>query len=211
MLKLNQKGLFIFDFDGVLVDSVQVKTQAFASLYQNFGEDVVNKVTEYHLGNGGMSRFEKFRYYHQYILGLTIDDDLVEEMSQKFSKLVVDKIVSSKEINGVTEFLENCMDRGVVCCVNSATPEDELVRIIRLRNWSKYFQFIFGSPSSKFKNSEKILSKTNICRTVAVFFGDDVNDFNAAKASNIDFIGINYSAKNKTNPDQYVDFSQIEF
>ena len=50
----------IFDFDGVIAESVNVKTEAFASLYEPYGKDVVNKVEQHHLANGGVSRFEKF-------------------------------------------------------------------------------------------------------------------------------------------------------
>ena len=38
------KGI-IFDFDGVIAESVEVKTDAFANLYQPYGDNVVNKVS----------------------------------------------------------------------------------------------------------------------------------------------------------------------
>ena len=34
----------IFDFDGVLVDSVNIKGLAFAKIYQSYGDDIVKKV-----------------------------------------------------------------------------------------------------------------------------------------------------------------------
>ena len=37
------KGI-IFDFDGVIAESVQVKTDAFSSIYKPYGKDVVDKV-----------------------------------------------------------------------------------------------------------------------------------------------------------------------
>ena len=50
-----------FDFDGVLVESVDVKTKAYARLFEEYGEGVVSRVVDYHLTNGGVSRFVKFR------------------------------------------------------------------------------------------------------------------------------------------------------
>jgi len=44
----------IFDFDGVLVESGDLKTRAFADLYQSYGETVVSKVVRYHSLNGGL-------------------------------------------------------------------------------------------------------------------------------------------------------------
>ncbi|MBT7899475.1 MAG: HAD hydrolase-like protein, partial [Candidatus Marinimicrobia bacterium] len=58
------KGI-IFDFDGVIADSVQVKTDAFASLYEQYGDNIVTKVIEHHEANGGMSRFKKIKLYHE--------------------------------------------------------------------------------------------------------------------------------------------------
>ena len=60
------KGI-IFDFDGVVAESVQVKTDAFAYLYASHGKKIVSKVTEHHELNGGMSRFEKIKYYHKFL------------------------------------------------------------------------------------------------------------------------------------------------
>ena len=57
------KGI-IFDFDGVIAESVQVKSDAFAELYKPYGTEIVKKVVEHHEANGGMSRYEKIRFYH---------------------------------------------------------------------------------------------------------------------------------------------------
>ena len=209
MHNVSKKNIYIFDFDGVLADSVQVKTQAFKDLYQAYGNDIVHKVIEHHENNGGMSRFDKFRYYHQDFLGIVIDDSEVKSLSLKFSRLVVDKVVSSNEIKGAINFLEYCRKNKIICAVNSATPEDELKKIIQLRKLEKYFQFTYGSPSSKVENIEKILNKTRLDRSSAVFFGDAENDFYAAKLSGIDFIGINYLGKNKEKLDAHDNFSEL--
>jgi len=42
-----------FDFDGVLAESVGVKTKAYARLFEEHGEGVVSRVVDYHLKNGG--------------------------------------------------------------------------------------------------------------------------------------------------------------
>ena len=55
----------IFDYDGTIADSINIKTEAFAELYQPYGETIVNKVVEYHLKNGGTSRFDKIKFFHK--------------------------------------------------------------------------------------------------------------------------------------------------
>ena len=47
-MKATDWQAIIFDFDGVLVESVDIKTQAFAGLYQSYGETIVGKVVRYH-------------------------------------------------------------------------------------------------------------------------------------------------------------------
>jgi len=51
---IDSKKLLIFDFDGVLADSVEVKTEAFALLYKPYGQKVVEKVVSHHRDNGGI-------------------------------------------------------------------------------------------------------------------------------------------------------------
>ena len=65
------KGI-IFDFDGVIVESIQVKTDAFANMYNKYGKSVINKVVNHHESNGGMSRYEKIKYYHNNFLNKEI-------------------------------------------------------------------------------------------------------------------------------------------
>ena len=55
----------IFDFDGIILESIDVKTEAFKKLYQPFGSSISNKVVENHLANGGISRYEKIKIYHK--------------------------------------------------------------------------------------------------------------------------------------------------
>lgn len=44
--------VLIYDFDGVICDSVGLKTDAFVELYWNESERIQNLVREYHLANG---------------------------------------------------------------------------------------------------------------------------------------------------------------
>ena len=80
----------IFDFDGVLAESVQIKTQAFYSLYVRYGKEIADQVVIHHKENGGMSRFEKFSYYHKTFLGIDLSKNDVQILSADFSKLVID-------------------------------------------------------------------------------------------------------------------------
>ena len=92
--KIDKYEAFFFDFDGVIVDSINIKTDAFAELYKPFGEEVISKVVSHHVSHGGMSRFEKFRYYHENFINKKISESEMMELAQKFSDLVVGKVLS---------------------------------------------------------------------------------------------------------------------
>ena len=192
-LNFSSKRLFIFDFDGVLVDSNNIKALAFAEIYRVYGDDIVNMVVEHHTKNGGMKREDKFKYYHEKFLGTKITQKEVIKLSDYFSNLVFNKIISCDDIEGVSQILNYCIQNKIICAIASATPETELKKIVSQRAWSEVFQYIYGSPHSKVKIINKILRKASMSKEEVVFFGDSINDFDAARECMIDFIGINYS------------------
>ena len=99
------KGI-IFDFDGVIAESVKVKTEAFAELYSPYGKGIVKKVVEHHKANGGISRFEKFKLYHKLFLNTDLTSSDIDQMSNKFSFLVVSKVISCPYVPGVMDFIK---------------------------------------------------------------------------------------------------------
>lgn len=201
--------MYIFDFDGVLVNSVNVKTEAFAEMYRTFGDDVVKKVVDHHLLNGGISRYEKFRYYHSDILGIPTSNNKIKELSIQFSKLVVRKVIEAEEIEGVSELLQHCAKEKIVCAINSATPLKELKYVIYQRGWGLCFQHVFGSPPTKISNMMSIIEAAGKSMEESIFFGDAINDYAAAKEIGIDFVGINYSSVLKKNILCFKNFSDF--
>ena len=129
----------VIDFDGTLVDSADVKTRAFGELYQPYGAEIVEKVVAYHRLKQGVSRFEKFRFWQESLLGEVYTSEKGEELSQIFSKLVLDRVVISPYMLGVETFLEENYKRRSLF-VASATPEAELQEIISRRGMEGYFQ-----------------------------------------------------------------------
>ncbi|MDD1661933.1 MAG: HAD family hydrolase, partial [Methanomicrobiales archaeon] len=57
----------LLDFDGVILESVEVKTRAFRELF-SFRPDHVGEIVAYHMRNTGVSRFDKFRHIYREIL-----------------------------------------------------------------------------------------------------------------------------------------------
>lgn len=179
------KNIF-FDFDGVLAESVHVKTEAFYKMYLPYGETIANKVLEYHKEHGGISRYEKFKIWHQEHLGQTIDDDQMQALAQQFSDLVVQGVIDSSEVKGASYFLKKYQSK-LRYWVITGTPTTEIERIIKARNMDGYFEGLHGSPEKKPYWTEYLLKKYDLKRAETLFLGDATTDYKAAQHSDLLF------------------------
>ena len=177
----------IFDFDGVIAESVQVKTDAFTEIYRPYGQDVVRKVVEHHKVHGGVSRFEKFKLYHKEFLGIDLTEQEIKEIAKKFSNLVVDKVISAPYVKGAYEFISK-QYKVFDLFVSSATPRDEILKIVKARGLLKFFKGVYGSPEKKDEHVHKIMNRNNYNKSELVFVGDASSDRDAARVNNIGFI-----------------------
>ncbi|MBN1186619.1 MAG: HAD family hydrolase [Bacteroidales bacterium] len=176
----------LFDFDGVLAESVNVKTQAFRKLYEPFGEEIANKVVEHHLKNGGVSRFEKFKIYHSWV-GYCISEKEVKDLSDKFSEMVLKGVINAPEVKGTYEFLNNYYLKYNLWII-SGTPTEEMKAIVKERGLEKYFKEIYGSPKKKYEWTEYVINKNSLIRSETVLIGDAKSDHEASLHSDLHYI-----------------------
>ncbi len=181
-----RKKIIFFDFDGTLVESADIKTEAFRELFSPFGKEIQDKVVKHHIENGGIPRSIKLKHYYTKFVGKEIKEDELTKLEKMFSDMVVEKIIKSKFVEGAIEFLKRNyedMDLYVV----SGTPQKELEFIIKEKKIIKYFMGIYGHPFSKDEVIKKLLQKYD--KKKALFIGDSMSDFRAAKETGIEFIG----------------------
>lgn len=181
--------IIIFDFDGVICDSVNVKTDAFVELYSGYSTAVQNEVKKYHMQNGGVSRFEKIKYFQSELLGLTVSEESLKVIADRFADLVKEKVIASPYIKGAKEFLEKHAG-GCLQFICTGTPEFEILEIIKRRKLLGLFKSIYGSPKSKTEIIHQILDQTKSSPEECIFFGDAMTDYKAAKSYNIPFVGL---------------------
>lgn len=187
---INQKSVFVFDFDGVLVDSVQIKAEAFAELYSPYGSDITDQVVTHHLANGGMSRYEKLNFYHTVLLGMRKGEFNLDKLINQFSEIVVDKVIACPEIPGAEKFIKEKYSQHKLY-INSATPQDEIRQIILARGLNGYFDSVLGSPATKSENLAHIrLLNRGLPHSQFLFFGDALSDLEAAHKNDFQFIGV---------------------
>jgi phosphoglycolate phosphatase-like HAD superfamily hydrolase len=199
---MNRFKAIIFDYDGVIAESVNVKTDAFAEIYKPYGQDVVNKVIRHHEANGGISRFDKFRIYHNEYLGLEIGQSMVDELANQFSELVLQKVIDAPYVQGAFEYISSnyC---NYDFYISTGTPTSEIEIILQRKGLRKYFKSVFGSPEKKEIHVNKILDTNNYNKREIVFIGDAITDRDAARINGIEFIG-RYTTTDEIKLEKYL-------
>ena len=178
----------IFDFDGVLVESNDIRFNGFRKLFKNFPQEQVEKLVTYAKANGGISRYKKIAYFFSEIRQEPISDESVNKWADQFSKLVEQEIVEAQSVEGSLEFLEKYVDQ-LDFAIVSGSDQKELRRICRKRHIDHFFKSILGSPVEKKDNIAALLSNLNWQHDKSLYVGDSKNDLEAARANSLDFVG----------------------
>ncbi|MFP4573949.1 MAG: HAD family hydrolase [Desulfobacterales bacterium] len=185
-----QYQAIFFDFDGVILDSVHVKTEAFAAMFRPYGPDIEKAVVDYHLANGGVSRFKKFEYYYTQLLNKPIDQETLDALGHEFNRLVLGKVLESSFIPGAMETLEKLKKNAVPAFVASGTPDEEIKLIVEKKGLSSYFLEVHGSPRKKDQIISDIAGRYNFDLPGCLFIGDAMTDYEAAFKCGTKFLGI---------------------
>jgi len=184
--KLEDFDFIFWDFDGVLKESVEVKSDAFERLFSPFGKEVSKKVRVHHEANGGMSRFKKLPIYLEWA-DQVVTQHLIDEYLISFSYLTKQKVIESKWVPGAFEYLEHYSNKKIFFLVTS-TPQKEIEDIISSLQIIKYFRKVTGSPVSKIEAIKIILEEFLIQSDRAVMIGDSTSDYEAAIENNLNFV-----------------------
>lgn len=180
---------WFFDFDGVVVDSVGVKTEAFRILFEPYGSEILSQVLEHHRLNGGISRIDKIQYSHTHFVGTPLSETELANWGRKYSDLVVDRVIGAPWIRGAHEFLDEMHGRCRIFLI-SGTPEDELKQVVEARGITHYFDEILGSPIRKPAHIRALLSDYQLPPHSCVYVGDALTDYHAARETGLHFLGI---------------------
>lgn len=177
----------LFDFDGVILDSLDVKTQAFYDMYLPYGKDIAERVKMHHLNNGGISRFEKFKLYHEEWLGIPTDESKIYELANEFSRRVFQGVVNAPEVEGIRTFLDTAIHKYRMWVI-TGTPTNEIREIVKAIKLETYFVACYGSPEKKTYWTAKILQEEGLNPKEVVFIGDALADYEAALTNHTHFV-----------------------
>src|SRR3989338_7182699 len=117
----------IFDFDGVIAESVEVKIDAFRRIFEDYPQHL-DQILAYHTANGGISRYVKFDYIYKEILNKPLNQDQSRQLGDRFTQYALEEVVRAPLVAGAKEFLEK-YHQTIKLFIVSGTPQDEMLLI----------------------------------------------------------------------------------
>lgn len=191
MINFSKYNCLLWDFDGVLMDSMPVRDEGFKHVLAQYPKEQVDQLMAYHRVNGGLSRYVKFRYFFEVIRKESITEEQVLAMAAEFST-VMKRLLLNEQL-----LIQDSLDfvrrkyRDVPMHIVSGSDGAELNMICRSLKLDHYFVSIHGSPTPKTQLVAEVLAKHQYAPGNAVLIGDSINDYQAATANGVDFIGYN--------------------
>jgi phosphoglycolate phosphatase-like HAD superfamily hydrolase len=181
----------LWDFDGVIMDSMPIRDKGFEIVLKGYPKEQVSLLMEYHRNNGGLSRYNKFRYFFEEIRKESITDAEIKVLADEFSVVMLENLLDSNLL--IEDSLKFIMDNYSKYNMHIVSGSDgnELRYICEALGLSKYFISIHGSPTPKKELVKQVMIGNNYNKFEICLIGDSFNDFEAAKANDILFYGYN--------------------
>ena len=181
----------LFEFDGVILDSMPIRDYGFKEIFKDFDDGLVNKLLEYHNQNGGLSRYVKIKYFYNKLLKQEISEDKIINYADNFSKIMKIKLVDKRYLIADTlKFIKESYKKYNLHIV-SGSDEKELQYLCKELGIDSFFQSVNGSPTHKNILVENVLATNRYIESETILIGDSVNDYDAATENNLVFYGFN--------------------
>jgi phosphoglycolate phosphatase len=179
----------IFDFDGVILDSADLKTHAFARVYAHEDPAKIGQVVEYQELHGGVGRVQKFTYFERELFGRPGRPEAVAALCDAFAAIVDAAMRRAEFIAGARALLDACIGK-VRMHVVSGMPQEDLERIVTERGLGRYFDQLYGTPTTKLDAFRAILQRTEITPGQSLAIGDSLTEFEAATQTGVPFLAV---------------------
>jgi len=190
---------FIFDFDGTLYLSNEIKKEGFfhcASPFPN-GKNIM----DYALNNlNKKDRYSIFRFFANEISNKELkESNLYKKLLNDYHDFTLNNISKLEPIIGSIELLEKLKRKGKYLFINSATPYSSLNETLVKLGILNYFECIFGMELSKLENLKKIQKEYKLNKDYMIMIGDGIDDKEAANEFKIEFLPVGKNLT-KNNP-----------
>jgi len=198
MIDLSTKKLFVFDFDGTLVQSNAIKR---ASLYEVSAHvPGSRRILDELLRDERLDRYSIFRE-----LAARTGVEPVALVTA-YSELCEARILAGPEVPGGYDLLQALNERKRICVINSATPEEPLRALVKRLRFSPLICATYGKPAGKMENLSKAMTFAKIDAGATIVLGDGEGDRKSAEQVGCAFVGVVSDSNDfSANPEVMVD------
>jgi phosphoglycolate phosphatase-like HAD superfamily hydrolase len=182
----------IFDFDGVILESNDLKDLGFQNLFADFPEHH-GALQRFHLANETLGRVAKVRSLLREVLppdvtaGLDLDA-LEAQWLKRYQEDTRREYLRCPEVKGALALLE-WLHREIPLFVASATLDEEVNWVVESRGLKKFFAKVYGGPKVKADLIREILATNGFSPRDVVLIGDSDKDVAVSHAMGVGFIG----------------------
>ena len=176
----------IFDFDGVLGDSLDAAVSVISTVGPKYG---FPKVTKEEIRDNGISGL-----ISKYKISPIRLPFLVNEFRKELNK-IIETVKPFKDIEVVLKELSKIYQLGIL----SSNSQLNLTSFIVKNNWSQYFSFVFSNSSlfGKHISLSKLFKERKIEKDEVIYVGDEERDVKAAKKIMIPVVGVLWGYESK--------------
>ncbi|RXK87344.1 HAD family hydrolase [Filimonas effusa] len=181
----------LWDFDGVIMDSMPIRSKGFEITLSKFPDEQVANLIAFHNLNGGLSRYVKFRYFFEQIRGESITEEEVLHLADQFSQVMLELLIDVRLL--ITDSLDFIRShyKNFNMHIVSGSDGNELRHICSELDIAKYFKSIEGSPVRKNVLVKNLIELNGYDPGRIVLVGDSINDLEASEVNSIAFYGYN--------------------
>ncbi len=205
-LQLAAFELVFLDFDGVVVQSNDIKDRAFEKIFAQVPEHR-DELMAYHMGHNAVPRREKFRYAVHEVVRAPEGDALVDRWVSQFEHLTREEVIECPYVSGAERFLSRVSETLPLVLV-SATPQVDLDLIVDRRGLRPYFSEVHGANAPKSLVMRKVLEARSMSAARTLFLGDSPEDLTAAQKAGVAFLGIHGRTKFASEVESVADLGE---
>ena len=188
MRPLSEYKTLVFDCDGVVLNSNQLKIQAYFDVAIKFGadENQAKALVRHHVMLGGISRYPKFEYFLREIMHQHLTEQAMHVLLTSFTEEVKRLLMNCEISPDLAALREASPDAKWM--IISGGDQSELREIFKQRGLDGLFEAgIFGSPDNKDLILDREVSLGHIVKP-ALFVGDSRYDHQASTNAGLDFV-----------------------
>lgn len=184
MISERSLSKIVFDFDGVLVNSNELKRECFLNVANLYGDQIFDRFEQYCDRHPGETRFQKMRWLEQELneAGVDISRD---QLVAQYSYCVKTGLEDVERVGDLRELKQS--GPNVPWSIVSSAPGDEIRWYLRQKGWVDLFEDgVYGAPRTKVAVFKQEYDPSD--RQRMLFLGDSKSDLEVARELGIDFV-----------------------